>query len=159
MPDSSIWKSADQTSLFIQQIRSDIKHVSMNKESSAMLSALTQQTSQNSTYMGLIVAHIVGGGLGRSYCHEMWRKPSSTEAEVGIVTGLQIHMGHGYGLVRVWVWVGHSHPLKKPTPMAWVSQGFMGSQSASKEIFLGIYSLAQLLFTYVYIILYKVLLQ
>ena len=48
-----------------------IRHISTNKESSAMLSALPQQTSQNSTYMGLIVTHIVGGGLGRSYCHEM----------------------------------------------------------------------------------------
>ena len=62
---------------------------------------------------------------------------------------------HGYGLVTVQVGVGHSHPQKTPPH----GMGFMGSQSTQKKIFLGIYSLTQLLFTNVYIILYQVLLQ
>ena len=50
---------------------------------------------------------------------------------VGIVTGLQTHAGHRYGLVRVWVWVGHSHPWKNPHPWC----GFHRFKIRPKKIF------------------------
>ena len=70
-------------------------------------------------------------------------------------TGMTTHTStttrdcHGFtNLCGSWVWVGKGAgtgwpftPPEKPVPVAWVSQGFTGSQSAQKKFFFWAFTL------------------